>query len=79
VAWIYLLAGGVMTSVFYLLLFRALEQGEQSRVIPLERLSLVLAMVLGAIFFKEKLAWAVIGGGALMRWGLADWHRRKHE
>jgi transporter family protein len=46
-AWICLLLAGVVTSASYLLLFRALKLGDVSRVAPLDRLSLVFAILLG--------------------------------
>ncbi len=68
-AWVYLILSGITMGAFYLLFFAALAEGPQSRVVPLERLSLVLAMILGGIFFHEKLGWQVIVGGALMAAG----------
>jgi transporter family protein len=68
-AWVYLLLAGVVTSASYLLLYRALEQGNVSRVVPLDRLSLVFAILLGAVFLQEKLTVQVVLGGALMAAG----------
>jgi bacterial/archaeal transporter family protein len=68
-AWSYLLVAGVVTAGSSLLLFRALKLAEASRVVPLDRLSLVFAMVLGAAFLKEKITWQVAVGGALMAAG----------
>ena len=67
--WVYLLLAGVVTSASYLLLYRALEEGDASRVAPLDRLSLVFSIILGAIFLKEKVTVQVIMGGALMATG----------
>ncbi len=67
--WTYLLLAGVVTGVSSLLLYRALKLGSASRVVPLDRLSLVFAMVFGAVFLKEKVGWQVILGGALMAVG----------
>src|SRR5207248_1120772 len=43
-AWVYLVLAGVVTSASYLLLFRALKLGHASRVVPVDRLSLVFAI-----------------------------------
>ena len=67
--WGFLLLAGVVTSASYLLLYRALEQGDVSRVVPLDRLSLVFAILLGAIFLKEQVTVQVIAGGTLMAAG----------
>jgi len=65
-AWIYLIAAGILTAVSSLLTFRALKLGNASAVSPLERISLVFAIVLAAIFLKEKLTWQIILGALLM-------------
>lgn len=67
--WIYLLIAGVVTAVSSMLTFRALKDGDASQVNPLERVSLVFAIVLAAIFLKEKITWQVVTGGALMTAG----------
>jgi bacterial/archaeal transporter family protein len=67
--WLLLVLAGVVTSASYLLLYRALEQGEVSRVTPLDRLSLVFAVLLGAVFLKEKVTVQVAFGAALMAAG----------
>ncbi len=68
-AWAYLLLAGVVTSASYLLLFRALKLGDVSAVAPVDRLSLVFAIIFGALFLKEKLTAQVIVGGVLMAAG----------
>ncbi len=65
----YLLAAGVVTGVSYLLLFEALRRGEVSAVAPVDRLSLVFAVILGAVFLKERLTPQVIAGCCLMAAG----------
>src|SRR5206468_2538928 len=67
--WAFLILAGVVTSASYLLLFRALESGDVSRVAPLDRLSLAFAIVLGVVFLKEDVNAKVIVGGALMAAG----------
>jgi len=68
-SWTYLLLAGVVTGVSSLLLYRALKLGNTSRVVPLDRLSLVFAILLGSVFLKEKVGWQVIVGGGLMAVG----------
>jgi len=67
--WTYLLLAGVVTGISSLLLYRALKLGHASRVVPLDRLSLVFAILLGAVFLKEKVGWQVMLGGGLMAVG----------
>src|SRR5262245_14175099 len=68
-SWIYLLLAGVASGVSSLFLYRALKLGNASRVVPVDRLSLVFAILLGSVFLKEKVGWQVIVGGALMAVG----------
>lgn len=64
--WIYLIIAGVVTCLSSLLSFRALKLGNASQVSPLTNFSLVFAVILAAIFLKEKLSWQVIIGAVLM-------------
>jgi transporter family protein len=68
-AWLYLLLAGAVSGAATLLLFRALKLAGASRVVPLDRLSLVFAIILGAAFLKERVGWQVIVGGTLMAVG----------
>jgi len=65
-AWIFLVAAGVLTACSSLLTFRALKLGDASVVSPVERVSMVFAILFAAVFLKEKLSWQLIGGAALM-------------
>lgn len=67
--WIYLVLAGIITCVSSLLSFYALSLADASRVSPLERLSLVFAIVFAVIFLKEKVDWMVITGATLMAIG----------
>ena len=68
-SWTYLLLAGGVTGISSLFLYRALKLGNASRVVPLDRLSLVFAILLGSVFLKEKVGWQVIVGGGLMAVG----------
>lgn len=68
-AWLFLLSAGVLTALSSLLTFRALKLGDASQVSPIERLSLVFAIVLAGLFLKEKITWQIIIGAALMAAG----------
>ncbi len=65
-AWIFLLSAGVLTAVSSLLSFRALKLGDASQTNPVERLSLVFAILFAALFLKEKITWQIVVGAALM-------------
>jgi bacterial/archaeal transporter family protein len=68
-SWTYLVLAGVVAGASSLLLYRALKLGNASRVVPLDRLSLVFAILLGSVFLKEKIGWQGIVGGGLMAAG----------
>ena len=67
--WIYLVLAGVITCVSSLLAFHALSLADASRVSPLERLSLVFAIIFAVVFLKEKVSWQLIAGAILMAVG----------
>jgi transporter family protein len=67
--WIYIIIAGVVTAISSLLTFRALKLGDASQVNPLERLSLVFAILFAAFFLKEKITWQIIIGAVLMAAG----------
>ena len=65
-SWLFLVAAGVLTGVSSLLSFRALSLGNASRVSPLDKVSLVFAILLAVVFLKEKVSWQVLLGAGLM-------------
>ena len=67
--WIFLVVAGVITCLSSLFTFQALKLGDASRVSPLERISLVFAIVFAVIFLKERINWQVILGALLMAAG----------
>lgn len=64
--WIYLVLSGIATGLSWLCYYRALQLGPVSKVAPLDKLSVVFAIVLGIIFLKESLTWPAVLGGALI-------------
>lgn len=67
--WTYLIVAGIVTTLSSLFTFKALKLGDASVVSPLERISLVFAILMAVIFLKEKITWQVILGGLLMTAG----------
>ena len=65
-AWMYLIGAGFMTTFAYMCYFKALSLGEASRVAPIDRLSLVVSIALGAILLREKLTTPIVIGAVLM-------------
>jgi bacterial/archaeal transporter family protein len=65
-AWIFLILSGIATGLSWLCYFRALQLGEASRVAPVDKLSVVIAIALAAIFLHENLNWHKWAGGLLI-------------
>src|ERR1700758_3768212 len=65
--WVFLALSGLATGASWLCYFRALQLGEASKVAPVDKLSVVVAMVLAAIFLGESLSWVHwLGGGFIV-------------
>ena len=64
--WLFLILSGIATGLSWLCYFRALQLGEASQVAPVDKLSVVVAIVLAAIFLHERMTWHHWLGGALI-------------
>ena len=64
--WTFLVLSGIATGLSWLCYFRALQLGEASRVAPVDKLSVVVAIVLAAIFLHEHVSWRHYVGGLLI-------------
>jgi len=54
-SWIFLVLSGIATGLSWLCYFRALQIGEVAKVAPIDKLSVVAAMLLSIVFFGERL------------------------
>jgi transporter family protein len=54
------------TGLSWLCYFRALQLGEASRVAPVDKLSVIFAIVFAAVFLKEQMTWQHALGGSLI-------------
>ena len=64
--WIFLILSGLATGLSWLCYFRALQLGEASRVAPIDKLSVVIAIALAVIFLHERLTWHQWVGGSFI-------------
>jgi transporter family protein len=64
--WIFLILSGFATGLSWLCYFRALQLGEASQVAPVDKLSVVIAIILAAIFLHEHMTWHHYLGGTLI-------------
>ncbi|WP_437203986.1 EamA family transporter [Planctomicrobium sp. SH664] len=64
--WGFLILSGLATGASWLCYFRALHLGDASRVAPVDKLSVVVAMALGVLLLQEPIGWKGLTGGALI-------------
>jgi bacterial/archaeal transporter family protein len=64
--WLFLILSGLATGASWLCYFRALQLGDASRVAPVDKLSVVVAMALAVLLLGERLTWQLCLGGALI-------------
>ncbi|MCM1253411.1 MAG: EamA family transporter [Clostridium sp.] len=71
-SWIFLILSGIATGASWLCYYKALETGDVSKVVPIDKLSVVLTLVLAFVFlheeftFKSVLGCVLIGAGSLV-------------
>jgi transporter family protein len=67
--WIFLTLSGLATGLSWVCYFRALQLGMASKVAPIDKLSVVFAIILAVIFLHEQLSWQQWVGGLLIAGG----------
>lgn len=71
-SWIFLILSGCATGASWLCYYKALQLGEASKVVPIDKLSVVITLVLAFVFLHEKftakslLGCVLIGAGTLV-------------
>lgn len=53
-SWIFLILSGLATGASWLCYYRALQIGEASRVVPVDKLSVVITLLLAFVFLHEQ-------------------------
>lgn len=53
-SWIFLILSGLATGASWLCYYKALQMGEASKVVPIDKLSVVITLILAFIFLHEK-------------------------
>lgn len=53
-SWIFLILSGLATGASWLCYYRALQIGEASKVVPVDKLSVVITLILAFVFLHEK-------------------------
>ncbi len=71
-SWIFLILSGLATGASWLCYYKALQIGDASKVVPIDKLSVVITLVLAFVFLHEQftakslIGCILIGAGTLM-------------
>ncbi len=71
-SWVFLILSGLATGASWLCYYRALQLGEVSKVVPIDKLSVVFTLVLAFVFLHEEftakslIGCILIGAGTLV-------------
>ncbi len=68
-SWIFLILSGLATGASWLCYYRALQLGKASKVVPIDKLSVVITLVLAFVFLHEELTMKSIIGCVLIAIG----------
>ena len=68
-SWIFLILSGLATGASWLCYYHALQIGEASKVVPVDKLSVVLTLILAFVFLHEKFTAKSLIGCALIAAG----------
>lgn len=68
-SWIFLVLSGLATGASWLFYFKALQLGDASKVVPIDKFSLVITIVLAFIFLHETVTLKVVIGAFLITAG----------
>ncbi len=68
-SWIFLILSGLATGASWLCYYKALQLGDASKVVPIDKLSVVITMVLAALILQEKFTQKSIFGCVLIAAG----------
>lgn len=73
--WVLIVLAGIAGALSWLFYFFALQQGDASKVVAIDRLSIVFVVILAALFLNESLGWRslvgvtlMVGGALLLSW-----------
>ncbi len=67
--WIFLILSGLATGASWLCYFKALQIGDINKVVPIDKASTVLTILLAFIFLREELTWIKVAAVVLIGTG----------
>jgi len=53
-SWLFLILSGLATGASWLCYYRALQSGEVSKVVPIDKLSVIITLILAFVLLREK-------------------------
>ena len=68
-SWLFLILSGVATGASWLCYYRALQVGEASKVVPIDKMSVVITLILAFVFLHETFTWKSAVGAVLITVG----------
>jgi len=68
-SWLFLILSGLATGASWLCYYRALQLGEASKVVPIDKMSVVITLVLAFVFLQEQFTAKSLIGAVLLTAG----------
>lgn len=68
-SWLFLILSGLATGLSWLCYYRALQMGDASKVVPIDKMSVVITLILAFVFLKEQLTVKSVIGCVLIAAG----------
>lgn len=68
-SWVFLILSGIATGLSWLFYYKALQIGEASKVVPIDKFSVVITMILAFVILKETITAKTIIGGIFITIG----------
>lgn len=68
-SWLFLILSGLATGASWLCYYRALQVGEASKVVPIDKMSVVITLILAFVFLHETFTWKSAVGALLITMG----------
>ena len=68
-SWLFLILSGIATGASWLCYYKAIQIGEVSKVVPIDKMSTVLTLILAFVLLGEHASWKAILGAVLMTAG----------
>ena len=68
-SWLFLILSGLATGASWLCYYRALQIGEASKVVPIDKMSVVLTLIMAFVFLHEQFTWKSAVGSVLITVG----------